>query len=88
MNIPFLVVPLPTAKDNHQYENALFYKKNNSCWIIDQKNFNRKELSYFFFNLLNNNNEYLEKRTNLKKLNYHNSWNNVNQKILDTINAN
>ena len=26
-NIPFLAVPLPTSKDNHQLENANFYKK-------------------------------------------------------------
>jgi len=88
MNIPFLVVPLPTAKDNHQFENALFYKNNNSCWIIEQKNFNKKKLSQFFLNLLTNQNEYLEKKENLKKLNYQNSWNNVNQKILDILNAN
>jgi len=88
MNIPFLVVPLPTAKDNHQFENALYYKKNNSCWIMDQKNFNRKKISQFLFNLLTNHNEYIKKKENLKKLNYQNSWNNVNQKILDTINAN
>jgi len=88
MNIPFLVVPLPTAKDNHQFENALYYKNNNSCWIIEQKNFNQKELSQFFLNLLTNHNEYLKKKENLKKLNYQNSWNNVNQKILDTIYAN
>ena len=88
MCIPFLVVPLPTAKDNHQFENALYYKNNNSCWIIDQKNFNKKKLSQFFLNLLTNHDEYLKKKENLKKLNYQNSWNNVNQKILDTINAN
>ena len=87
-SIPFLVVPLPTAKDNHQFENALYYKNNNSCWIIDQKNFNKKKLTQFFLNLLTSRNEYLKKRENLKKLNYQNSWNNVNQKILDTINAN
>jgi len=88
MNIPFLVVPLPTAKDNHQFENALYYKNNNSCWIIDQKNFNKKKLTQFFLDLLTSRNEYLKKRENLKKLNYQNSWNNVNQKILDTINEN
>ena len=27
LNIPYLVVPLPTSKDNHQYENAKFFKK-------------------------------------------------------------
>ena len=88
VNIPFLVVPLPTAKDNHQYENALYYKKKDACWIIDQKNFNKKELSHFFLELLTNLDEYDRKKINLKKLNYQNSWNNVNQKILDTINAN
>ena len=87
-SIPFLVVPLPTAKDNHQFENALYYKNNNSCWIIDQKNFNKKKLTQFFLNLLTDHNEYLKKKENLKKLNYQNTWNNVNQKILDTINEN
>jgi len=41
-----------------------------------------------FFNILTNNNEYLEKKENLKKLNNQNSWKNVNQKILDLLNAN
>ena len=88
LNIPFFVVPLPSAKDNHQYENALYYKKNNCCWIIEQKNFNKIELKKMFFNILTNNNEYLEKKENLKKLNNQNSWKNLNQKILDTLNAN
>ena len=26
-NIPFLTIPLPNSKDNHQYENAMFYKR-------------------------------------------------------------
>ena len=50
--------------------------------------FNKKELSQFFLILLTNHNEYLKKKDNLKKLNYQNSWNNFNQKLLDTINAN
>ena len=28
LNIPFIAVPLPTSKDNHQFENANFYKNN------------------------------------------------------------
>ena len=31
---------------------------------------------------------FLKKKENLKKLNYQNTWNNVNQKILKTINEN
>ena len=33
LQIPFIAVPYPHAKDNHQYENALYYKKKQSCWI-------------------------------------------------------
>ena len=36
LNIPFLAVPLPNSKDNHQYENANFYKNEDCCWILNQ----------------------------------------------------
>ena len=36
LNIPFIVVPLPTSKDNHQSENANFYKNKGCCWMLDQ----------------------------------------------------
>ena len=35
-----------------------------------------------------NKNDYLKKKENLKKLNYQNTWINVNQKILNSINEN
>ena len=35
MKTPFIAVPLPTSKDNHQMENANFYKESDSCWIIE-----------------------------------------------------
>ncbi len=87
MNTPFIVVPLPTSKDNHQFENANFYAKNDSCWIIEQKYFDEKieELLGYIFN---DKDDYLNKKENLKRLNFNNSWNNVNQKILETINEN
>ncbi len=87
INTPFIAVPLPTSKDNHQFENADFYAKNNSCWIIEQKYFNKK-IGKFLEEILNDKSDYLKKKENLKKLNYYNSWNNVNQKILETINEN
>ena len=34
LNIPFIAVPLPTSKDNHQSKNANFYKNKDCCWII------------------------------------------------------
>ena len=87
MNTPFVAVPLPTSKDNHQVENANFYKENNSCWTIEQINFEEK-IEPFLIDILNNKNDYLNKKENLKKLNYQNTWINVNQKILREINEN
>ena len=87
MNTPFIAVPLPTSKDNHQMENANFYKDNNSCWIIEQINFEEK-IEQFLIDVLNNKSDYLNKKENLKKLNFQNTWINVNQKILRVINEN
>ena len=42
MNKPFIAIPLPSAKDNHQMENAKFYEKKECCWVLDQKNLRKK----------------------------------------------
>ncbi len=88
MNKPFLAIPLQLSKDNHQYKNALFYENLNCCWIMNQKDFNINSLENFLSNLLKNKTEYNVKKGNLKKLNSQNSWNDVNQKILNIINGN
>ena len=48
MNKPFIVIPLPTAKDNHQMENAKFYEKAGCCWILNQKNLDKEKLNRYF----------------------------------------
>ena len=87
LNTPFIAVPLPTSKDNHQFENANYYKENGCCWIIEQNLFEKK-IEDFLKDIFENKSEYLEKKENLKKLNHQNSWKNVNQKILKAINEN
>ena len=87
LNIPFVAVPLPTSIDNHQFENANFYKNYDCCWIIEQKFFEEK-IEEVLNEILIDKSNYLKKKDNLKKLNYQNTWNNVNQKILKTINEN
>jgi UDP-N-acetylglucosamine--N-acetylmuramyl-(pentapeptide) pyrophosphoryl-undecaprenol N-acetylglucosamine transferase len=87
MNLPFIAVPLPTSKDNHQLENARFYKDNDCCWLIEQNHF-EMDIEQFLKDILNDKRNYLKKKENLKKLNYQNTWINVNQKILKTINEN
>ena len=87
LNIPFIAIPLPTSKDNHQFENANFYKNNDCCWIIDQNDFEDK-VENLVYEILNNKSDLLKKKENLKKLNYQNTWINVNQKIFEIINEN
>ncbi len=88
MNKPFVAIPLPTAKDNHQMENAKFYEKIDVCWILDQTILNKDKLFNFLLDILNNNSDFIRKKANLKRLNYQNSWNDVNQKIKEIINEN
>tara|TARA_A100001011_G_scaffold369954_1_gene425778 strand:- start:130 stop:1191 length:1062 start_codon:yes stop_codon:yes gene_type:complete len=87
LHIPFIAVPLPSSKDNHQLENANFYKENNCCWIIEQNKLEIK-IEDLLNNILEEKTDYIEKKNNLKKLNFQNSWINVNQKILKNINEN
>ena len=88
MNKPFLAIPLLTAKDNHQMENAKFYEKLNCCWILDQNSLNKDKLIYILSKILKDKSEYLQKKINLKKFNYQNSWNDVNQKLIGIIDEN
>jgi len=88
MNKPFLAIPLPTAKDDHQMVNAKFYEKLGCCWILDQRTLSKEKLSNFLLDILNDNYDFINKKENLKKLNYQNTWNDVNQKIKKIINEN
>ena len=84
MSTPFIAVPLPTAKDNHQFENANYYKNNGCCWIINQNLFDEK-IEEILKDIISNKRDYLNKKENLKKLNYQNTWINVNEKLLKFI---
>ncbi len=87
LNIPFIAVPLPKSKDNHQFENANFYKNNDCCWIISQDYFEEK-IEENLKEIIEKKTVYLKKKENLKKLNFQNTWINVNQKILRNFNEN
>ena len=88
LKVPFISIPLPSSMDNHQYENAKFYEDQNSCWILNQKNFNKQNLEDLLFKIIKNKEEYLLKKKNLENLNYQNTWNNVNQNLLSILNEN
>jgi UDP-N-acetylglucosamine--N-acetylmuramyl-(pentapeptide) pyrophosphoryl-undecaprenol N-acetylglucosamine transferase len=85
---PFIAIPLPSSMDNHQLENANYYKNKDCCWVVDQINFDKKNFGEFLLNIINDKDEIMVKTKNLEKLNYQNSWNNVNQNLLNIINEN
>ena len=88
LNLPSVVIPLPSSKDNHQYENALFYNEIGCNWILNQNEINDETVTNKLVNIIDNKEKYLVKKTNMKNFSYQNTWNNINQKIISVINEN
>jgi len=88
LNLPCIAIPLPTSKDNHQFENAFFYNKIDCNWILNQNEINDKAVANKLFNIIDNKDEFLAKKINMKNFSYQNTWNNINQKIISVINEN
>ena len=88
LNKPFITIPLPSAKDNHQMDNAKFYEEAGGCWIINQNEFSEDIFTDLLLKIVKNKSEYNNKKESLKKLNYQNSWNDINHKINKIIDEN
>jgi UDP-N-acetylglucosamine--N-acetylmuramyl-(pentapeptide) pyrophosphoryl-undecaprenol N-acetylglucosamine transferase len=88
LNIPYIAIPLPNSKDNHQFENASFYEKLGCNWLLNQNELNERVLTNKLIDVIENTNENLEKKNNMKNFSYQNTWNNINQKIITIINEN
>ena len=88
LNLPHVAIPIPTAKDNHQFENANFYNEIGCNWILKQNITDEESIANIITIIIDNRNEYLEKQNNMKNFSYQNSWNNINQKIKSIINEN
>ena len=88
LKVPFIAVPFKLATDNHQLENALYYKNNECCWILNEEDFNQNKLTTLLFNIIENKEDYLRKKNNLEKFCYQNTWNNINEKVISCLNEN
>jgi len=88
LNLPCVTIPLPTSKDNHQFENAFFYNKIGCNWILNQNEIKEETLVNILIDAIDNKDEYLDKKINMKNFSYQNTWNNINQKIISVINEN
>ena len=88
LNVPSLAIPYPFAKDDHQYENALFYKNKNCCWLLNKYEVNKETIINNVINIIENKDDYLFKKENMKKFSYQNEWNKISQILINTINEN
>ena len=88
LNVPYIAIPLPSAKDNHQYQNASFYEDNGCNWVLNQSELNKDSLANKLINIIENKDQYFDKKNNMRNFSYQNTWNNVNQKIITIINEN
>ena len=55
---------------------------------MNQNEINKINLTHKLVNIIENREEYLVKKKNMKNFTYKNTWNNINQKIITTINEN
>ena len=85
LNIPFITIPLPGAKDEHQFHNAKFFEEKGFCWVYEQ-NIKNDNLVRLLQKILSDDKEYFEKKNNMREFCYNSSWNDINQKILSVIN--
>jgi len=88
LNLPYVAIPLPTSKDNHQFENAFFYNKIDCNWILNQNEINDDIITNKLLKIIDNKEKYMVKKMNMKNFSYQNTWNNINQKIISVINEN
>ena len=63
---PFITVPIPNSIDNHQYLNAKYYENIGCCWILEQNNFNAKNLFNLIIENIKNKNSLENMRNNMK----------------------
>ena len=66
LNKPFITIPLPSAKDNHQMDNAKFYEEAGGCWIINQNEFSEDIFTDLLLKIVKNKSEYNNKKESLK----------------------
>ena len=71
---PFLAIPYPFAKDDHQYYNAKFYSQRKLGWLIRENKVKQNFLYEFIRNLIKNKKLLSQKKINMHKFHKKNNW--------------
>ena len=82
---PFIAVPLPNSIDNHQYLNAKYYENKGCCWLLEQNDFNTKNLFNLIMETMKNENKLENIRKNMKKNYNKNVYSNIENAIKEFI---
>ncbi len=81
LETPFLAVPFPFAKDDHQFLNAKYYVKKNLGWLIRENEIKPDFLYKFITNLIKNKKLLIKKKKNMQKFHKVYNWNENSKKI-------
>jgi len=85
LGTPFLAIPYPFAKDDHQFYNAKYYVKKNLGWLIRETNVKKNFLYKFVTNLIKNKKIIFQKKKNMyifhKKYDWVKNSNQINNLI-------
>ena len=71
---PFLAIPFPFAKDDHQYYNAKFYVQRKLGWLIRESKVNQNFLYEFIRNLIKDKKLLSQKKKNMHKFHEKFNW--------------
>tara|TARA_B100001123_G_scaffold421908_1_gene530102 strand:- start:1349 stop:2428 length:1080 start_codon:yes stop_codon:yes gene_type:complete len=82
---PFIAIPLPNSIDNHQYLNAKYYESKGCCLLLEQENFDVKNLFNLIMETLKNKNKLENIRNNMKNNYYKNVYSNIENEIKELI---
>ena len=69
LTVPFLAIPYPFAKDDHQFFNAFNYVKKNFCWLKKENEINTEFLYKFLRDLITKKNLINSKKKKMIKFN-------------------
>ena len=82
---PFLAIPFPFAKDDHQYYNAKYYVEKKLGWLIRESKVKQNFLYKFVRNLIKNKKLLFQKKKNMNKFHKKFDWYENSNKLKNLI---
>ena len=82
---PFLAIPFPFAKDDHQYYNAKYYVEKKLGWLIRESKVKQNFLYKFIRNLIKNKKLLSQKKKNMHKFHERYDWYENSNKLKNLI---